>query len=372
MRVGLITTINTNIGDDFIREGICLVLREIFKAYEIEFVAVNKHQPLTVYPDLHPIHLAKITYYLPRGRFRASRVIERFASKLRLSHFDTCDLIVQCGAPVLWPGCHRCEWAEPLWHQVIGRLYQRIPVLNLAAGACYPWEQQPVQITDQDEVQYLQAILRYCCLTTVRDKLAQRLCASLGTKTPLIPCSAFLAATDCAVAKQESGVILINYMTGGGHYEWAQGINELTWRETVKTLIGRLRTHHRLAFLCHNEAEYQLARDLDPTLHRIWPKTPQEYFDQVFEAKVALCNRMHASVVLAGLGIPSVTVCTDTRLLMVETLGLPCFYVKEADADRLEDELENLLAHHHWERERLLELKKQTWKRYVEAIGDAI
>jgi hypothetical protein len=56
---------------------------------------------------------------------------------------------VQCGAPVLWPNCNKCEWAEPLWYSVIGRLHKKTPVLNLAAGSCYPWEKQPEKIAIQ-------------------------------------------------------------------------------------------------------------------------------------------------------------------------------------------------------------------------------
>lgn len=371
MRIGLITTLNTNLGDDLIRRGICLVLREIYRGHEIEFVPVNKHQPLTVYPAWHPIHLVNLTRYLPRGRYRLGRFIDRFALKLGRSRFDTCNLIVQCGAPVLWPGCHRCEWAEPLWHQVVGRLSQRIPVLNLAAGSCYPWERQPTRLTDPNDVEYLQAILGYCRLTTARDSLAQHLCASLGTQTPLIPCSAFLAAGEM-VGGQDDGMVLINYMRGGGHYDWNQGVDPLVWRDTVKNLIERLKTRHKVAFLCHNETEYHLAHDLDPTLPRLWPKTPQEYFALVSEAKVALCNRMHASVGLAGLGIPSIAVGTDTRLLMVDAIGLPCLYVKEASVEKLEDEIEKLLARRHKERERLLASRSETWKRYVETVAEAL
>lgn len=372
MRIGLITTLDTNIGDDLIREGICSVLREVFKGHDVEFIPVNKHQPLTVYPDWHPIHLAKVTRYLPRGRYRASRLIERFAPALRLSRFDSCDLIVQCGAPVLWPGCHRCEWAEPLWHQIVGRLSQRIPVFNLAAGSCYPWERQPARIDDPQDAQYLQAILGYCHLTTVRDTLAQRLCASLGMQTPLIPCSAFLAAGDQVTGVQDSGVVLVNYMQGGGHYEWGQGIDPSAWRETIKNLIARLQTRHKLAFLCHNQVEYDLAIGLDPTLPRLWPKTPQDYFAVIADAKVALCNRMHASVALAGLGIPSIAVCTDTRLLMVDAIGLPCLYVKEASADRLEEGVEDLLAHRRQWKERLLSLRSETWNTYVQVVSEAL
>jgi len=374
MRIGLITTLNTNIGDDLIRKGICMLLEEVFKGHKIEFISINKHQPLTIYPDWHPVHLVKIANYLPRGRSRASSIIEGFTSKLGLSHFDNCDLIVQCGAPVLWPNCHRSEWAVPLWHHVVGRLSHRIPVLNLAAGSAYPWERQPIYITDPKDSEFLQAILGYCRLTTVRDSLSQRLCSSLGTETPLLPCSAFLSAGEYInkIQKKDDGAILINYMHGGGHYGWDQRIDPSAWEETVKILIGRLKARHRLAFLCHNEVEYNSSQNLNQTLSCLWPKTPEEYFSVVAEAKGAICNRMHASVALAGLGIPSIAVCTDTRLMMVETIGLPCFFVKDITADTLEDQIEDLLISRYQEHVRLLTLRSVTWSKYISYISESL
>jgi hypothetical protein len=189
----------------------------------------------------------------------------------------------------------------------------------------------------------------------------------------MIPCSALLATKNCSCAdEQNKGVVLINFMHGGGHYAWDQRINPSVWQATVKTLIGRLKTRHRLAFLCHNDAEYNLAQDLDPMLTRLWPKTSHEYAAMVSEASVALCNRMHASIALAGLGIPSIAVCTDTRLLMVDAIGLPCFYVKETSVDQLEDEIENLFMHRRKEQERLFSLRTETWNRYVRTVAEAL
>ena len=368
-RIGLITTINTNIGDDLIREGIYLVLRQVFKGQEVEFILINKHRPMTIYPAWHP---SRWTEILPRGKRQAARLTGKLLYRFGFSYFDSCDLIVQCGAPVLWPGCHRAEWAVPLWRQVVGRLSKRIPVLNLAAGSAYPWENQPTRIIDPKDARYLRAILGYCRLTTVRDALAQRLCTSLGTETPLLPCSGFLAGKDYTNKGRGDGVVLINYMSGGGHYEWGQGIDPSAWQKTVKTLINRLHKRHRLAFLCHNKTEYDLAHDLDSTLPRLWPKTPHEYFSLVSEAKVALCNRMHASVGLASLGVPSIAVGTDTRLLMVDALKLPCVYVKEANVGQLEDQLEDLVKNRSQERERLLALQSETWDRYIQVVNEAI
>jgi len=371
MKIGLITTLKTNIGDDFIREGICFVLREVFKGQSIEFVSVNKHLPLTVYPGWHPAHLSTAAGRLPMIGVPLSSAIESFASRLGHSAFDSCDLIVQCGAPVLWPNCHMNEWAEPLWHHVVGRLYKQIPVLNIAAGSCYPWERQPDSITDRGDEEYLKRILGYCRLTTTRDELAYKLCSTLGKQAPFIPCSALLAAGGILGAERD-GTVLINYMPGGGHFDWGQGIDAKAWESTMKQLIGRLMGRHKVAFLCHNEAEYGHAEQLEPSLPRFFPKTVAEYFQVASAAKGAICNRMHASVSMASMGIPSVAICTDTRLLMVKTIGLPVFYIKDADLDKLEASFEKLLTNRISEKERLLALRTQTWNRYVEAISDAI
>lgn len=372
MKIGLITTIDTNIGDDFIREGICRVLADVFKCQQIEFVSVNKHKPYTVYPLWHPARLGNIAGRLPIGKSLLKNATDSFFSKMGFSQFDDCDLIVQCGAPVFWPNCHQNEWAEPLWHDIVGRLHEKIPILNLAAGSCYPWERQPSEITDPDDASYLKAILGYCRLTTVRDTLSQTICELLGTEVPLIPCSASLAAGTLVGSLKNDGLVLINYMSGGGHYDWEQGIDPHTWQETMKALIARLQKRHKVAFLCHNETEYNLAHELEPVITRLFPKTPGEYFTVVSEAKAAVCNRMHASVGIAGMGIPSVAVGTDTRLLMVKALELPSFYVKDANLEQLEANVENLIVNGRREQERLLSLREDTWNRYLKVVSDAI
>lgn len=369
LRIGLITTINTNIGDDFIREGIYLVLRQVFRGREVEFVPVNKHRPMTVYPGWHP---CRWTELLPQGRRYAYALAGGLLSRLGHSRFDDCDLIIQSGAPFFWPGCHAAEWAEPLWRQVVGRLSRRLPVLNLAAGSCYAWERQPSGIDDRLDRDYVERILGYCRLTTVRDVLAQKLCASVGTRAPLVRCSAFLAARGRRSALEESGPILINYMPGGGHFDWEQQVDAGAWDKILQEVIRRLQRRHRLAFLCHNRKEYEAALDLDVNVPRIWPKTSQEYFQAAATAKAALCNRMHAAVGLAGLGIPAIAIGSDTRLLMVAALGLPNYYVKEANADHIEEQLENLISSRNKEKERLLYMQSETFETYVAAVSQAI
>jgi hypothetical protein len=75
---------------------------------------------------------------------------------------------------------------------------------------------------------------------------------------------------------------------------------------------------------------------------------------------------------LASIGVPAVTVGTDTRLEALQAIGLPCFYVKEANAELLEETLENLISNRTSERERLLGLRDKTLNRYVEIVRNAI
>ncbi len=372
-RIGMITTLETNIGDDFIREGISLVLNRALKGKTLGFIPVNKHQPYTVYAPQHPVRLVQsIANRLPRGQGLLSGCAARLFHRIGFSRFDPCDLIVQCGTPVAWPGCSRCEWAEPLWHQVVGRLSRKgVPVLNLGAGACYPWEDQSRQVTQEEDAAYLRRILGYCRITTVRDTLAQRLFESLGYPSPLIPCPALLAGEPSAQHASED-LVVINYMKGGGHYDWGQVIDAERWRDVVGTVFARLSRRFRLLFLCHDRKEFDLAGALAPTVPRILPANSQEYFAAVARAKVAICNRLHAAVALAGIGVPSVAIGTDTRLLMVETIGLPCLYVKDATVERVEASLESLLANWTAERDRLLALRQWTLEQYTSLITKAL
>lgn len=370
MKIGLITTLNTNIGDDFIREGICNLLSSIFHDRSLEFVPVNKHQPFTVFKPFHPARLVQGLRLPVGGSFINGAA--NFLAKSGKSRFDDCSLIVQCGAPVLWPNCNKSEWAEPLWYSVIGRLHKKIPVLNLAAGSCYPWEKQPEKIDDPEDANFLKTISLYCEATTSRDVLAQKLFASIGVKTKFLPCTALLAGGTGRKPGEYRDFILVNYMPGGGHYDWGQHNDPRAWEKTVAALISNLKKKHKVAMLCHNEDERRAAAELAPDLQIIFPNTPEEYFSAVAGAKAAVCNRLHASVGMAGIGIPSIAIGTDTRLLMVDALGIPALYIKDATLEKMEGSLNRILENREAESQRLLALRERVWKEYVELIKKSL
>ena len=369
MKVGFITTIDTNIGDDFIRQGIINALEYTFPEIKFEYILVNKHVPYTAYPKTQlmryweTVNNANYPEIIKKGYRFLTRIVK---SK---SVYEDCDIIIQSGAPVLWENCSTNEWNYPIWQQIIGKLYKTKTVLNLAAGSCYPMERIPATIDNIEDAKYLKSIYSYCKLTTTRDPLAEKLLSSLNcSPSPMLPCSAFLVSREYPT---ETGkYIMINYMEGGGHFDWGQNINKEEWEKTILAVIENYKNEHPIAFLCHNQMEYDLAEKLMPGVTKFFPKTVDEYLATVKQAKAAINNRMHASVAMGSIGIPSIAVCTDTRLLMVKNIGLPVYYVKEATREKLIQDLDNFLNNKAAIKSQLFDLKKDTFEKYAILLNE--
>jgi hypothetical protein len=273
----------------------------------------------------------------------------------------------------MWPACHRCEWALPLWDQVVGRLAERIAVLNLAAGSCYPWEDQPEGVSDALDSEFLRRVLAYCRVTTARDELASHLANSLGTSAPTIPCSALLVGRRFEIPQRANdGIVLFSYVPGGGPFRWGQDIDDNTWMASARELVERVSSRHRVASICHDAKDYAVAKALDESVPRFIPATIDEYFSLISQSKAAICNRLHAAVALAGLGIPSISIGTDSRMLMIAAMGLPYRYVRDVGIEEIEDQLEAVLKIRQEERDRLIQLREWTWARYVDEVTKAI
>jgi hypothetical protein len=162
--------------------------------------------------------------------------------------------------------------------------------------------------------------------------------------------------------------IVINYMEKGGHYDFGQGIDAVRWHDSLTKVVKRLQMHHQVLMLCHNEQEYELARGFASPACPFLPRDTTELLSILSRAKAGICNRLHAAVALAGFGIPSVAVGTDTRLRMVQELGLPCHYVEETDSEQLEHELESLVSDRPRHMERLLTIRDRAYEAYSDLV----
>ena len=354
MKIGLITTLGTNIGDDFIRMGIQRVLRAAFPGLEPRWEMLNKHAPKTVWPVGHPCR------YLPPWTPRWRRMSRRAWG----SRLHGCDGIVQCGAPVIWDGCARCEWNEPVWQDVIKELHTRIPVMNLAIGSAYALSAIPDRIQGEADREYIKSILSYCCLTTARDSLAKKLVAELGVDIPLIPCSAGLAL-DVPGSPAGGDLVLVNYMPKAGHYDFGNDIDEAGWERVMTDVLAHIAKNFQVVFLCHHRKEMDVAAKRFPQYKSVLPESINAYERLAQTGRVGLFNRLHAAVAFAGMGIPSVVVGNDTRIMMVKEYGLPVFDVRRCSAEELIEAFDRLLQCWEEERSRLLALRKSVLEQYM-------
>ena len=370
MNIGLVTTLDHNIGDDFIREGLLSVVRTLAPATAFKLTAVNKHLPHTVYPWWHPMSAAVAAIRPRRRQLRARALARKYLQPLGRSRFDCCDIVLQCGTPILWEQSHRSEWAEPIWRDVLARLGPQLPVLNLGGGSCYPWERPPISLVGDEDEEFARLMVRAASLTTVRDPLAAQLLASVGGPSPeVIPCPASLAGQVFTQPVRPTRRVLVNYMHGGAHQHWHQAIDPVAWEKVARSVVTYLRRDWEVTLLCHNAPEATLAAHLWPDLPRVHPNTPREYFLTCRDAAFGVFNRLHAGVALSGLGIPSVCIGTDTRLLMAETVGLPIHYVGTVTTEKILADVDRLAASRDEMSRCLLQLRTRTFARYCEVLA---
>lgn len=369
MKIGLLSTVDTNIGDDFIRIGIQFLLKQLCLANP-EYIIVNKHRPLNaILPDILPR-----SNMMSKVHYSAGRILGELLGRNLKSLFDGCDLIIQCGTPILWNGCSKSEWAGFIWRGVFPRLAGRVPILNLAGGSCYSWmNNESVQLCSDDK-EFAELMVNIADLTTVRDSLAHKIFLNIGSEVDLYPCTAFLAPLSFQnelyeAAKGISSIdVVFNFMSGAGHFDFDHLSIHDEWEKCFIESYNIIKQKkYRTAFICHDDKELVLAKKIDPCVPALRFKNPLDYFVAMANVKGALVNRLHAAVALGGLGIPTVSLGSDTRILMVRQLGMPCHWVGSLpSAKSLVDELENLMLGD--ERARLIDLKHSLKKSYIEIM----
>jgi hypothetical protein len=369
MKIGLLTTLNTNIGDDFIRHGILGFIHALLQN-DFQTESVNKHRPRTVYPTWHPSRYLIGAYFkLPTTSSKLAHSIYKSILPLGGSRFSECKIIFQCGTPILWEGCSNSEWAEFIWQDIFSRLGSGQILLNIGGGSCYPWERQPETLIGSLDEAFARMMHRCARLTTVRDPLCQNLFRSVGADVELIPCPALLAAQTCVdIPSTLDNRVLINFMSHGAHSTWDQKIDPTDWKRTMNSIVSFLKRDWEPVFICHNQRELLLAQSLWPEQRVFLPKSVQQYFEFARGAFAAIVNRLHAAVSLAGIGIPSIAIGTDTRLLMTSELKILSLYIKNANIDTILENFQTLINNRSAESRRLLSLRHTTFQRYLSTL----
>lgn len=369
LNVGFITTVNTNIGDEFIRRGIENLIKSILEEYNytINSIVVHKHNPYSI---IRKYSILGLLYRLPNFPQKNS-LVKYLESKFagRQSVFSKVDIIIQSGAPVIWPNAsENCEWKWLIWDCVLSQLSDKITILNLAAGACFPFIGSN-EFSNSSDKEYVFKMGKLAKLTIVRDKLAEKLFKSVDIDVYRTTCAAFFV--NKSLEKHPRGnKFFINYMEGGGHFEYNQKIDIELWRETFKSIINEFKDKIKIEFICHSSKEVDLAKSLDSSLKINFPKTVDDYLKVISEGFIAVNNRLHASVAMASFLVPSISIGTDTRLYMIEEIGLKYYFIKEVNKEQLIRDVYDLINKQETYSNSIFENKVKNYARMRELVYD--
>lgn len=368
--IALLSHRGGNIGHDFMAVGMEAALKDAFGP-DVQIDHFEQHNHFEVYPDDHWLRLM---HKVPHGRLNFVRRYLNTPTFLARSWPQTLpleyNLAVTCGGPNIVPRVHAPELGLMLHHMNGAFYYRGVPLIDAGVGASFPFEKTPHLLVDPADRSFYKTALGLVTRMTVRDEVAHKVVRDLGFEADLIPCGAIGSGRVFGQAKPTEGeankYVAINFQRVGANTDWEQNVNASQWMRTMQAVIADVEKRHPVMILAHNAYELKLAAELAPHIKRVLPTTTAEYAQTIATVKAGIVSRVHAAIPLAGIGVPSVLVGTDTRMGTIDQFGLPTRYVKQASAEWLIDQLESLISRAEDERERLIILRETTLCAYAE------
>lgn len=358
--------VGRNPGDDMVRDGQRRLFGQFPGLASASWRTVDRYHPGTWIPSfppalaaMHPKRFWPLWAFWP----------------VRGNRLAACDLLVNASGPLMFAGRTFHSLVEP-WALLLPRVL-RAPgapsFLNLAFGtnfsrlAC----DERGRAVPPGQKLLARRLCGAAALTTCRDGLASRIMASCRLPHETLPCPSLFAAAFHAVRGHPQGFVALNFHPKGNRSRHEREVPDFPWIEAFRGLVARLRAGgHRLRFVFHEAAEEGMARQwLDVRAGEgFLPKTNAEFLRAYAAADAAVTCRVHGVYAAASCGVPAIGIGSDSRLLMVDLLGLPRFHCSRVTADELHAALRSLLEEAAPHRRRLLALVSDTEQRYLELL----
>lgn len=368
MKLSIITTVKHNIGDDFVREGIIHLIKEITSVSKVELI--HKHSPVTSFYGFENLR------YL-----RASRVVEPVLRLFNVGNrIINADVLVQSGAPVYWchpggPHCADNEWFNPLIRKRFLKDQRDRKFLNIAGGSCQRYHSVGEEINGCPKCKsYIAEFFDACDLTLLRDELAKKMLNLSGRDAEVLPCTSIFARDHFRITPKSEGYIAVNFMENGGHYTFCQSIDADKWRKNFAMIVEKLKPHAtRVIAACHTAAEEKLIQQVVPgTETYIVPDDHVAFMNFYAGARFGIVNRVHAGFMMASFGKPAAVIGNDSRALMIRNLNLTPHYVGDVDAHLIDKMIDELLLREKTYIDEIEEIRKAARSNYVEKISKVL
>ena len=255
MNILLISDVNYNVGDYFIREGVIHLLETALSDTEIHFDIMGMHEAEYIRS--------------PEGQ----RILER------------ADLGVQAGMPFFWnqnysihptfkkipiPFAKRVEYkttpkimaaTDALWKDGLIRLGTRCALLGI--GSVQPYHDTAKDIYSPELLQFAKETASNAVAISVRDNMTSDFLDMCEIPHVKLTCPSIFARKRLHPGSGEKRYVVINYMDGGGPYHFDYRINKRAWRKTMVNFRSWLEEEKKeqVVFSCHNQDDLDLTRD---------------------------------------------------------------------------------------------------------------
>jgi hypothetical protein len=359
-----ITTVDHNVGDDFVREGLKYVLKRRFDDANVEFENIHKHAPIT----------SRFGFEKWRNQKKSNRLDKRLPLWLSKDRILNADLVVQSGAPVYWchdavkSHCFQNEWFTPLIRRRLAK-NENAKLLNIAAGSCQTFYSDGSEFCEMCN-EYIKEFYDLSTVTTLRDKIALNVFKAIDLQAPLIPCSSIFAPDEYNLKAGDAEYVVINYMPMAAHYDFGQNINTTQWKTEFKKFYEQIKETERVVFSCHDENEKEAALTIDANADIFMaPNDFLAYMKFYSRAKYGIMNRVHGAFMMAAFGRPSFVIGNDTRARMVEEIGLQSAFVHDVSAEDLLQHASDFSKAGVTFRDRFMAIKEKAFVDYMDAFA---
>lgn len=380
--VAVISTINHNVGDDFVREGILYLLSQAIGSFRTH--VIHKHLPVTVRENFERVHttgIARLLARLPRVRAEhVSMLLDALPLQPERDKILSSDLLVQSGAPVYWSlpggsGSHQNEWYVPLIQRRHSRVQDQVPLLNIGAGTCQPFDSDGSEFHDSPNVKsFIEDFYERCSVTTLRDTLSKRILNDLGLDAPVIPDPSIFARDRLGIQPSEPRYVVLNFMRLGGHFKFDQNLVIEQWEKEFVDYYHMLKGQYPVRIVCHNQDEARQVERILPGadyFHQV-PEMAEDYLQFYSSAQFYVGCRVHGAYATASFGRPAFVIGTDTRARMLKEIGLDYMFVNDVSAERLMSVSESLRRQREGYRENFEDIKMSAFEGYMDALSDIL
>jgi hypothetical protein len=374
MRITFITTIDYNVGDDFVREGLKYLIKSVLHNEELFFENIHKHSPITVrngFEWFKNLKLSKFTF--PSQKL--DRLLPLWISRDKILETD---LLIQSGAPVYW--CHKdfgSHCSENEWYEtLIKRRFKKnrkAKLINIGAGTCQSYNSDGSEFLEcTNDVKYIKEFYNLSSLTTVRDKLAKKVLNNLGLKPVLLPCPSIFAIDEYKMNAKEKKYVIINFMNLGGHFSFGKKIESEKWYNELLKVYKELKRKEEILFVCHNKNEIEDAIKIDKNANIFFSKNFLDYMKIYSQGKFGIMNRVHGAFLMASYGTPSVIIGNDSRARMSEEIGLDNIFVNDVDADFILKRYNKHINNPDYYSNKFREIKEIALSQYIQILSESL